>query len=142
MSDTLSPAARSERMSRIRSRDTKPEILLRKFLHAMGLRYKLHDRLLPGTPDLVFPRYHTVVQVYGCFWHRHKGCKLASDPKSNMEFWSKKFTANVERDRQDVLKLALLGWRVIIVWECSTNTTAKARQAAIYVADQLRNPGC
>ena len=138
MADTLTPAARSERMSRIRGTDTRPELLLRKNLHAMGMRYKLHDKRLPGRPDLVFPRYKAVVLVHGCFWHRHGGCKVASTPKSNVEFWQRKFAANVARDKINAQALAALGWSVIVVWECEVNTPAKARETAASVARRLR----
>ena len=138
MADTLTPAARSERMSRIRGTDTKPELLLRKNLHAMGMRYKLHDKRLPGRPDLVFPRYKAVVLVHGCFWHRHGGCKVASTPKSNVEFWRRKFAVNVARDKINAQALAALGWSVIVVWECEVNTPAKARETAALVARRLR----
>lgn len=141
MVDTLTPAARSERMSRIRGADTKPELLLRKSLHAMGMRYRLHDTRLPGKPDLVFPRYKAVVLVHGCFWHRHHGCKVASNPKSNVEFWQRKFATNVARDAKNAQALADLGWTVIVVWECETNTPGKAQETAASVARRLRESG-
>lgn len=121
--DTLSPERRSEVMSRIRSKDTKPEMLVRRHLHAMGFRFRLHDSKLPGHPDIVLPKWHTVIFINGCFWHRHEGCKLASTPKSNIEFWESKFKRNVERDKKEQSALADAGWRVIVVWECE----AKAR---------------
>jgi DNA mismatch endonuclease (patch repair protein) len=104
-------------MSRIRSKNTKPEILLRKTLHGMGLRYRLHDRKLPGAPDLVLPKYRAVIFVHGCFWHRH-GCKLTTTPSTQEDFWQAKFRANIERDRKNVRELETRGWRVLIVWEC------------------------
>jgi len=91
MADFLSKTERSFRMSRIRGKDTKPEILLRKKLHGMGFRYRLHEKLLPGRPDIVLPKYRAVVFVHGCFWHHHQGCKVANNPKSNSDFWQKKF---------------------------------------------------
>jgi len=105
-------------MSAIRSGNTKPEMMLRKILHARGFRYRLHNRKLPGKPDLVFPRYHAVLFVHGCFWHRHEGCKYATTPASNAEFWQEKFKKNVARDQQAVEALLRDGWRVGVVWEC------------------------
>lgn len=126
MADFLSPDERSERMSRIRSKDTVPELALRKILHRFGLRYRLGGAGLPGKPDLVFPRYRSVVFVHGCFWHRHKGCKIASVPKSNVGFWTAKFEKNVARDARVAQELAALGWRVFIVWECELSSANKA----------------
>lgn len=126
MVDFLSPRERSERMSRIRSKDTQPELVLRKVLHGLGLRYRLHGRGLPGKPDLVFPRYRVVVFIHGCFWHRHAGCKIATTPKSNTSFWVEKFEKNVARDARVVAELESLGWRVFVVWECEVNSTTKA----------------
>jgi DNA mismatch endonuclease (patch repair protein) len=116
--DRFDPLTRSEMMSRIRGRDTKPEMLLRRSLHALGLRYRLHDRKLPGTPDLVFPRYHAVVFVHGCFWHAH-GCRNSKIPETRREFWERKLAANRERDRQVMERLGSDGWRVLVVWECA-----------------------
>lgn len=113
-------------MSRIRSKDTVPELALRKILHRFGLRYRLGGAGLPGKPDLVFPRYRSVVFVHGCFWHRHKGCKIASVPKSNVGFWTAKFEKNVARDARVAQELAALGWRVFIVWECELSSANKA----------------
>jgi len=105
-------------MSRIRSRDTGPELLVRSALHRAGYRFRLHRKDLPGRPDIVLPKYHTVVFVHGCFWHRHKGCKLAYTPKSRVAFWKKKFQSNVDRDRRKARALRQLGWHVITIWEC------------------------
>jgi len=116
--DFLEPNERSERMSRIRSRDTKPELALRRALHHLGLRFRLGGAGLPGRPDLVLPKHGAVVFVHGCFWHRHDGCKIASVPKSNVEFWVTKFARNVERDARVTNELEALGWRVIVAWEC------------------------
>ena len=103
----------------IRSKDTKPERELRLELFRLGLRYRLHDKRYPGSPDLVFPRYRVAVFVHGCFWHRHEGCRYTAVPKTNEEFWATKFTQNVARDAQKILALKALGWRVAIVWECA-----------------------
>ncbi len=105
-------------MARIRSRNTSPEIALRRQVHALGLRFRLHRRDLPGTPDLVLPKFKVAVFVHGCFWHRHAGCKLASTPKSNQEFWNKKFERNLARDLLDVSALTERGWLVLVFWEC------------------------
>lgn len=118
MVDTISREHRSWNMSRIRGKDTKPEILLRSLLHRSGYRFRLHDKKLPGRPDIVLPKYHAVVFVNGCYWHRHKGCPKAYSPKSRTDFWEDKFKATVERDKRKAAELKLLGWRVITVWEC------------------------
>lgn len=120
--DTLSPPERSERMGRIRGRDTKPEMRVRRLVHSMGYRYRLHRKNLPGKPDLVFGPKKKVIFVHGCFWHRHSNprCKLARLPKSRLEFWRTKLEANRERDIANVKKLRALGWKVLIVWECES----------------------
>jgi len=105
-------------MSRIQSRDTKPERAVRSILHCMGYRFRLHRRDLPGSPDLVLPKYQTVVFVHGCFWHRHKGCQFAYTPKTRTAFWMKKFSDNVERDQRVARDLRKAGWHVLTVWEC------------------------
>jgi DNA mismatch endonuclease (patch repair protein) len=107
-------------MSRIRGKDTKPELVVRRLIHARGYRYRLHRRDLPGTPDLVFPRLGKAILVHGCFWHRHRdpSCKLARLPKSRLDFWEPKLTANEERDRKKIAALEALGWDVLVIWEC------------------------
>jgi DNA mismatch endonuclease, patch repair protein len=105
-------------MSGIRGRDTKPEMIVRRHLHAAGLRFRLHDRRLPGRPDLVFPRHRAVVFVHGCFWHQHPGCPLAVVPKQNRGFWHEKLMSNRRRDIARVAELESLGWRAIVIWEC------------------------
>ena len=117
MTDTLTPEARSALMSRIRCKDTRPELAVRRALHARGYRYRLHGPGLPGRPDLVFQGRRCAVFVHGCFWHRH-GCKKSSTPKSRLEYWLPKFEANVERDRRNREQLERDGWRVFVVWEC------------------------
>lgn len=119
MADIVDQKTRSRIMSRIRGSSTKPEILLRKALHAEGFRFRINVRRLPGTPDIVLPRWNTVILVHGCFWHRHPGCPKATTPSSNTLFWQNKFTANVERDRRALLKLDELGWRTLTIWECT-----------------------
>lgn len=110
-------------MSRVRGKDTSPEIRVRRAAHALGLRYRLHRRDLPGTPDLVFPKYRVALFVHGCFWHRHHGCRKSSVPKSRQEYWQAKFASNVERDAKVADKLAKLGWSVATIWECETGTS-------------------
>lgn len=109
---------KSREMSRVGGKNTAPEVLVRSVLHAAGLRFRLHDRELPGTPDIVLPRWRTVVLVHGCFWHRHKGCPRASLPKTRRDFWAKKLRGNVRRDRANRTALEAMGWRVIEIWEC------------------------
>lgn len=138
MVDSLSKAERSVRMARIRGKDTKPELLLRRALHALGLRYRLHGKGLPGRPDLVFPRHRAVVFVHGCFWHRHDGCKVASTPKSNTEFWEAKFARNVERDADHVSDLEAQDWRVFVVWECELTGKGKAAAYARNLATSIK----
>ncbi len=123
--DTLSPEERSELMSRIRGKDSNPEMKLRRLIHGMGFRYRLHVMNLPGKPDLVFPRRRTVIFMHGCFWHRHDGCKLARLPKSKISFWEEKLETNRQRDLLNQELLREQGWHVLVVWECQLNDTAK-----------------
>lgn len=118
MADRISPEHRSWNMSRIRNKDTRPEKHLRSLLHRAGFRFRLHASNLPGKPDLILPRYHTVIFVHGCYWHRHPGCKNAAIPGTRTDFWVAKFQGTVKRDREVADKLINQGWRVIIVWEC------------------------
>ena len=120
MADTVSTAKRSEIMSRVRGRDTKPEMIVRRIAHGLGFRFRLHRRDLPGTPDLVFPKHRAVIMVHGCFWHRHPGCRYATSPKTRVRFWEDKFEGNVVRDRRNENALHELGWRVMVIWECET----------------------
>lgn len=105
-------------MSGIRGKHTKPEMVVRRFLHRRGFRFRLHDRRLPGRPDIVLPKYHSVVDVRGCFWHRHPGCRFAATPKTRQEFWEAKLRGNVERDARNTAALQADGWRVFVIWEC------------------------
>jgi DNA mismatch endonuclease (patch repair protein) len=107
-------------MSRIRSRDTLPELIVRSAIHRLGFRFRIHVKNLPGTPDIVLPKYKSIILVHGCFWHRHPQCKYAYTPKSRQDFWSKKFEANRLRDQLVLKDLRKLGWSVITVWECET----------------------
>lgn len=116
--DRLSKTERSRNMARIRSRNTRPEKMVRSLLHRMGYRFRLHSKSLPGHPDVVLPRYHTVLFVHGCFWHRHRGCEYATTPKTRTHFWTEKFKANAVRDRRVIRELRQLEWHVLVVWEC------------------------
>jgi DNA mismatch endonuclease (patch repair protein) len=117
MADLLTPEQRSKLMASVRQRDTKPEMFVRRALHARGLRFRLNDKRLPGSPDLVFPRFRTVVFVHGCFWHLH-GCRLSALPGSRQEYWRPKLEANAARDSRAIAALVDTGWRVLVIWEC------------------------
>ena len=127
VTDTLTPLERSLRMARVRGRDTKPEMIVRRMLHQMGYRYRLHRRDLPGRPDIVFGKRRKVIFVHGCFWHRHSdsNCKLARLPKSRLEFWSAKLESNRSRDLENHKKLTEAGWRVLVLWECELRDISK-----------------
>lgn len=119
MVDIVDKNTRSRMMSGIRAANTKPEVLLRKALHAEGFRFRVNVRKLPGTPDIVLPKWNVVIQIHGCYWHRHPGCSKSATPSSNVDFWNKKFAANVKRDAKALANLHALGWRTAIVWECA-----------------------
>jgi len=116
--DTLLTNERSERMSRVRGKDTKPEMVVRRLVHSLGYRYRLHDRSLPGNPDLVFGKRRKVIFVHGCYWHRHEGCPLCRLPKSRLDFWQPKLEGNKQRDEENQARLRELGWDFRITWEC------------------------
>lgn len=118
MADRISAEHRSWNMSRIRGKDTQPEIVLRSLMHRAGFRYRLHDKKLPGKPDLVLPKHNTAIFVNGCYWHRHEGCPKATTPKTNTAFWTKKFEETVKRDARKNSELIEGGWHVVTVWEC------------------------
>mgnify|MGYP002672744445 FL=1 len=118
MSDKLTPEKRSWNMSRIKGKDTKIEVEVRKYLFSKGYRFRKNDKRYPGKPDIVLPKYHVAIFVHGCFWHRHEGCKDATTPKTRTEFWLEKFDKNVKNDRIKQEKLRELGWKVIVIWEC------------------------
>ena len=120
--DTISPEHRSWNMSRIRGKDTKPEIAVRKWLFSHGYRYRKNVEKLPGKPDIVLPKYKTVIFVHGCFWHRHPGCKRATTPATNVEYWEKKFNRNVENDENHRSELERMGYQVLTLWECELST--------------------
>lgn len=119
MTDIVDPATRSKIMASIRGKNTKPELRVRRGLHKLGLRFRLHCRDLPGSPDLVFPKYRVALFVHGCFWHRHASCRLAYTPSANEREWGDKLEANVARDRRQIALLQETGWRVLVIWECA-----------------------
>ena len=118
MSDKLTPEKRSWNMSRIKGKDTKIEVEVRKYLFSKGYRFRKNDKRYPGKPDIVLPKYHVAIFVHGCFWHRHEGCKDATTPKTRTDFWLEKFDKNVKSDQIKQEKLRELGWKVIVIWEC------------------------
>jgi DNA mismatch endonuclease (patch repair protein) len=128
MVDHVTKARRSAMMSAVRGKHTAPEIIVRSAAHRMGLRFRLHGKL-PGRPDLVLPKWRTVLFVNGCFWHSHSGCPKAGIPKSNVRFWKAKFRANADRDKRNYEQLAALGWRVVVLWQCEVRTPKDATKA-------------
>ena len=137
----LTPSQRSYCMSRIRGKNTKPEILVRKGLHAHGFRFRLQDRKLPGRPDIILPKYGVVIMVNGCFWHGHKGCRYATRPKSNAEFWTAKIERNRHRDQVTEAHLSALGWHVITVWECELRGADKAAARIDSLVKEINEAG-
>ena len=127
---------RSRNMSAIKSKNTTPEIAVRKVLHSMGYRFRLHSKDLPGSPDIVLPKYKTVIFVHGCFWHRHKDCKYATTPKTREEFWNNKFRSNVERDLEIQEKIKNLNWRSVVIWECETKDIENLRGKIIDIFNE------
>jgi DNA mismatch endonuclease (patch repair protein) len=118
MADHLTKEKRSWNMSRIRSKDTRPEKVVRSLLHKMGYRFRLYRNDLPGKPDIVLPKYKTVIFIHGCFWHRHKRCKRCTTPSTNQAYWFKKFERNVAKDKANLNMLKKAGWKIVVVWEC------------------------
>lgn len=140
MTDTMTPEQRSRCMSAIKSNDTKPEMLVRKYLHGMGLRYGLHNKKLPGSPDIVLRKYKTAIFINGCFWHGHDNCRYYRLPKSNIEFWQTKINRNRERDKRDIEALRKRGWRVIVVWECELRTKELRQQTLQKLFFSIQQP--
>lgn len=136
--DVMTPEERSRCMAAVKSNDAKPEMLVRRYLHALGFRYGIHNKKLSGSPDLVLRKYRTVIFVNGCFWHGHEGCKLYRLPKSNVEFWQAKVDRNRERDARTTAELAAKGWRVITVWECELKTAARREETLARLAATIR----
>ena len=148
MTDHLTKEKRSWNMGRIKSKNTKPELILRSLLHKAGYRFRLNGKVskklyfkgsLPGKPDIVLAKYKTVIFVHGCFWHRHKNCKNATTPKTNTDYWIEKFTKNINRDRTNVIKLKELGWQTIIVWECELKNLKAVKRKIFDMLDQQQN---
>jgi DNA mismatch endonuclease (patch repair protein) len=124
-------------MGKVKCSDTKPELAVRRLLHALGFRYRLHRRDLPGRPDIVLPKYRTALFIHGCFWHRHLGCRGTTTPKTRAEFWNSKFEANVARDQKAELALAAAGWKVAVVWECETKDVSRLEEIVLGRLDLL-----
>ena len=138
MADKLTSSQRSHCMSRIRGKNTKPEILVRKGLHASGFRFRLHNKKLPGSPDIVLPKYGVAIMVNGCFWHGHKGCRYATKPKTNIEFWETKIARNRHRDEVTAAHLEALGWTVITIWECELRTSSQLDDRLNALTEEIR----
>ena len=126
MTEHISPAHRSWNMRQIKDKDTKIEVMVRQYLFQQGFRFRKNDKRYPGKPDIVLPKYKTVIFVHGCFWHRHEGCKYASTPKTKEEYWTAKFARNVENDKKHKDELETMGWRVIVLWECELKKNFEA----------------
>ena len=136
MSDVHDKETRSYNMSRIASRNTKPELIVRRFLHSRGLRYSLRNKHLPGNPDIVFSRFRAAVFVNGCFWHGHKNCKYFVIPKTRTEWWTKKINGNIQRDKNAIRELHKLDWKTIVIWECALKSK-KAEATLTNILNQL-----
>ena len=135
--DIVNKSTRSRMMAGVRSKDTRPELALRRALHAAGYRFRLHAKGVIGKPDLVLPKYRTVIFVHGCFWHRHAGCRYAAVPSTRADFWQSKFHANVTRDALVLQELSEIGWRVAIVWECALRAPEQVEQVCLILSDWL-----
>ena len=141
MTDHISPEHRSWNMSRIKGKDTSIEVQVRSWLFSRGFRFRKNDKRYPGKPDIVLPKYKTVIFINGCFWHRHEGCKYSTTPKTNTEYWEKKFQRNVENDKIHQQQLEEMGWKVIVVWECSLNASIFER-TMVDVEKKIRREDC
>lgn len=135
MADIVDRATRSRMMAGIKAKDTAPEMAVRRFLHSHGFRYRLHEKNLPGTPDIVLPKYRTAIFVHGCFWHQHSRCKYAARPNSNRLFWENKLGTNRDRDKRDKRHLRKLGWKVLTIWECQLSETKLSALTERIVSD-------
>ena len=140
MTDVMTPEERSRCMRAIKGRDTKPEMIVRRYLFSRGLRYRVNNRKLPGSPDIVLKKYKTVVFIDGCFWHGHKGCKHYRLPQSNTEFWRKKITGNAARDYVNNIDLQLAGWKVIRIWECQIKTKEQREETLERLYQTITGP--
>ncbi|ROS80327.1 DNA mismatch endonuclease Vsr [Muribaculaceae bacterium Isolate-042 (Harlan)] len=139
MADVMTPEQRSRCMAAIKGKDTKPEMIVRKYLFSRGMRFRVQVRKLPGNPDIVLTKYKTVIFVNGCFWHGHEGCRYFRLPKSNIEFWEEKIERNVARDVRNEAELKALGWRVVRVWECEIKTVAERKEYLKRLYDRIVN---
>lgn len=139
MADVHSKEVRSYNMSQIKGKDTKPEILVRKFLFSNGIRYKLHDKSLSGKPDMVFPKYRKVVFIHGCFWHGHEGCKYFVIPKTRTEWWLKKISGTRKKDNENITALKKQGWKVVTVWECELKPDKKEKTLKLLINEFKEN---
>lgn len=137
--DKFSKEKRSDIMSRVKSKNTKPEEIVRKYLFSKGLRYRKNDSRYPGKPDIVLPKYHVVIFVNGCFWHQHSGCRAAALPATNHEYWKNKLQKNVVRDKQEMQTLINMGWRVIVIWECEISSKAKQVTRLSHLVEEIQN---
>lgn len=136
--DVHDKKTRSYNMSRIKGKDTKPEEIVRKYLFSQGFRYRKNDKRLPGKPDIVLPKYRTVIFVNGCFWHKHEGCRYFVWPRSNPEFWKEKIEGTVERDQKKTAELMSAGWRVLVIWECELKSAVKEEKLQ-RLCDEIRS---
>jgi len=141
MMDVHEPEVRSYNMSRIRGKDTKPEIIVRKYLHSKGLRFRLHDKSLPGRPDIVLKKYNTVIFIHGCFWHGHKNCKYFVIPKTRTEWWLEKINRNIANDNANYSKLKESGWNIITIWECELKPKTKEITLKNLITKLSNGPG-
>lgn len=140
MADVMTPKQRSRCMAAVKGKDTKPEMIVRKYLFSRGMRFRVQVRKLPGNPDIVLPKYKTVILVNGCFWHGHEDCKYFRLPKSNVEFWKEKIGRNIERDRESMQALLDLGWKIIRVWECELRNKANREDTLNKIYKSITSP--
>ena len=140
MADVKTPEERSRNMAAVKGKDTKPEMIVRKYLFSRGLRFRVQVRKLPGKPDIVLPKYKTAIFVNGCFWHGHEGCKYFRLPKSNVEFWKEKIERNIERDKESMQALFDLGWKVVRVWECELRNKANREETLNKIYTSITSP--
>ena len=140
MADLVDAVTRSRMMSGIRAKNTQPELVVRRLLHACGFRFRLHRKDLPGNPDIVLPRYRAVILIQGCFWHRHEDCRYATTPKTRPEFWGPKFSSNIQRDTRNEAKLRQAGWRIGRIWECAIRRDPEAVAAHLAVGLPSKSP--
>lgn len=131
MGDNLTPEQRRRTMASVKSKDTTPEMKVRRLVHSLGYRYRLHRKDLPGNPDLVFTKYRKVIFVHGCFWHGHSGCKASKRPASNTDYWNRKLDGNIQRDKVNLAELKRIGWKTLVIWECQVKDVSQLRELLI-----------